>query len=84
MPDEMVCPECGDECWRESCDVGVGIIYGPWGCPCGWGEGGRAQVKDGRYIDQFGGSWSVDRIVENCERFGISSDVVRDAFREGE
>lgn len=36
----MNCPKCGDDCWRDSADVGVGIIYGPYNCTyCGWSEG---------------------------------------------
>jgi hypothetical protein len=35
----MTCPKCGAECGREEADVGVGIMYGPWGCGnCGWRE----------------------------------------------
>lgn len=26
------CPHCGAACDRESVDVGVGVIRGPWGC----------------------------------------------------
>jgi hypothetical protein len=33
------CPNCGaEDLWRDSVDVGVGVIYGPYGCPCGWSE----------------------------------------------
>ena len=33
----MKCPKCGDDCERDSVDVGVGIIHGPYGCPsCAW------------------------------------------------
>jgi len=34
------CPNCGSkDVDRESVDVGVGIIYGPYGCfDCGWSE----------------------------------------------
>lgn len=58
------CPKCSEECWRESVDVEVGIIYGPWGCPaCGWSEApeydcseGPAKETDADYVaDQFGG-----------------------------
>lgn len=57
------CPHCGDDCYRESADVGVGIIYGPWGCPsCRWSEDERYDLRDGDKfterggkIDQFGG-----------------------------
>jgi hypothetical protein len=51
------CPKCGDECWREDADVGVGIIYGPWGCPsCGWSESGAYDLSEGKSpIDEKGG-----------------------------
>lgn len=60
---EGTCPLCYRECCRESADVGVGMIYGPWGCPaCGWSEseeydlsGGRDPLNaDGGVLDQFG------------------------------
>ena len=41
VPDEgvAVCPLCETKCWREEADVGVGVLFGPWGCPaCGWSE----------------------------------------------
>jgi hypothetical protein len=58
------CPECKAECWRESCDVGVGVITGPWGCPeCGWSEDDRYDLRNGPKktdagytLDQFGGA----------------------------
>jgi hypothetical protein len=40
--------------------VGVGVIYGPWGCYCGWSEDSRyyqqnaEQSSDG-HLDQWGG-----------------------------
>lgn len=84
--DAKVCPECGDNCWRDSADVGVGIIYGPWGCSCGWSELGsheerQASSPDGWYTDPFGVRHNVERIVENCARFGFDPDAVREAFR---
>jgi len=64
MTVEGVCPRCdGKELWQESVDVGVGVIYGPWGCPnCGWSEspeydlayGGGVQAN-GSYLDPYGG-----------------------------
>ena len=59
----MNCPNCGEECWREHCDVGVGIIYGPYGCYCGWSEweqynqleGSGGVQPDGSYVDTYGG-----------------------------
>ena len=60
------CPNCGphDDLWRDSVDVGVGTIYGPWGCPiCGWSQDDEYDLSNGRdpvdekggAIDQFGG-----------------------------
>lgn len=59
------CEKCGAECSREEVDVGVGIIYGPWGCPeCGWSESsqydvseGRKYTKNGYMLDQFGNAY---------------------------
>jgi predicted RNA-binding Zn-ribbon protein involved in translation (DUF1610 family) len=63
MVTEGTCPRCGDtNIWRESCDVGVGVIYGPYGCQCGWSEdweydkNNQTQVtEDGYTKDQWGG-----------------------------
>lgn len=34
------CPQCGGALERDEADVGVGVIYGPAGCPsCYWTEG---------------------------------------------
>jgi hypothetical protein len=60
----MMCPKCSEDCQRDSVDVGVGVIHGPWGCPgCGWSEysvydlsTGRDPVDEkGGAIDQYGG-----------------------------
>lgn len=60
----MKCPKCNEECWQDSADVGVGVIYGPWGCPgCGWSEGEEYDLSTGKdpvdekggAIDQYGG-----------------------------
>ena len=66
------CPRCGEsELYRDSVDVGVGIIHGPYGRPsCGWSEnnaydlenGGGLQ-EDGGYLDQYGGYWPKDNPV---------------------
>lgn len=58
------CEKCGAECYRDEVDVGVGVIYGPWGCPnCGWSESSDYDVSAGprydtagRMLDQFGGA----------------------------
>lgn len=50
------CPECGKECFRDHVDVGVGIMYGPWGClACGWSEDPRFSHNPDPHIDSRGG-----------------------------
>jgi hypothetical protein len=69
MDESCDCPHCGDSCDRESCDVGVGVIYGPWGCPsCGWSCDSRYDCREGirhdgdaRVFDQYGMSHHVER-----------------------
>ena len=86
------CPRCGEPCDRESVDVGVGIIYGPYGCGCGWSEDPQydrssgtspAQLANpGYYVDSKGGMQRVEAIVDRCARFGLDPVVVREAFEE--
>lgn len=59
---EVTCPRCGELVDRDYADVGVGIIYGPYGCSCGWSESSEYDVSDGPkftaeggLIDQWGG-----------------------------
>lgn len=67
------------------------MIYGPWGCCCGWSEDPRYDCSDGpspaqieagngRYVDQWGGSMAVDALVAKLGRFGLPEDHVRDVF----
>lgn len=57
----MDCPKCGEGASRDSADVGVGVMHGPWGCPCGWSESPEyditagPKVRDGYRVDQWGG-----------------------------
>lgn len=70
------CPHCGEPCDRDSADVGVGIIYGPWGCMCGWSEDPRYdQISgtggwqaDGSYADTTGGVWPAGSDVVKLMR----------------
>lgn len=64
MSQDKLCPNCKEDyLWRESCDVGVGIIYGPYGCPsCGYSEDEAYNLSSGPKlsdcgspVDQFGG-----------------------------
>ncbi len=66
---EMNCPKCGSDCWREEVDVGVGVIFGPYGCPeCGWSEDTYYDLSEGQdpidergyHKDQWGGLTKVD------------------------
>jgi len=58
----MTCPKCGNtDLWRDSADVGIGTMYGPYGCPCGWSEWETydltdgPKTQDGYRVDQWGG-----------------------------
>ena len=63
------CPHCGEPCDRDSVDVGIGVIHGPWGCAnCGWSSSPEYDCRDGirrdgddRVFDQYGGSHHVTR-----------------------
>ena len=68
----MDCPNCkAKDLWRDSVDVGVGTIYGPYGCECGWSEdekynqlkGNGGWQEEGAYVDPFGGYWPKDNDV---------------------
>lgn len=50
----MKCPKCGEMCGRDEADVGVGIIYGPYGCYCGWSESPEYDVSEGPRLDSAG------------------------------
>ena len=86
------CPNCGDQCMRESVDVGVGIMYGPWGCMCGWSEDPRYNSLDGpsdeqqRHPDAHVSSTGMiyprgyfDRLSDTINnRFGTNVDVAQE------
>ncbi len=87
------CPKCGsDDIYRNEADVGVGVIYGPYGCACGWSEWPEYDRSDGPspaqreagsewYVDSTGGMQRVSAIADGCARFGIPRSVVEDAFK---
>lgn len=60
MKDTQLCPLCQSECARDEVHNGVTMLYGPYGCDCGWSEDARynlhevAQPADG-VIDSRGG-----------------------------
>jgi len=62
--EKFSCPKCGTECHRDSVDIGVGVMHGPWGCPgCAWSESEEYDLSTGKnpvdekggVIDQYGG-----------------------------
>lgn len=90
--DSQDCPRCGTECYRDSVDIEVGVIYGPWGCPaCGWSSspeydhssGGpcsaQAETSDS-YVDQWGNVHKKSVMRDTMKRFGLKPDVIDDVF----
>jgi hypothetical protein len=60
----MNCPKCETPCTRESIHNGIGLLFGPFGCPgCGWSEYEEYDLSDGRDpLDEKGGvldQWGV-------------------------
>jgi hypothetical protein len=57
--DHCECPKCGsDNCYRDAVDVGIGIMYGPYGCSdCGWSESNPSDYPelDPAKLDPRGG-----------------------------
>lgn len=89
---EQNCPKCGEECCRESADVGVGVIYGPWGCICGWSScpeydrsdgisPAQQELGDDFYVDSTGTVHSVERIANTLKRFGIPEETTKAVFK---
>ncbi len=79
----MKCPKCGEQCHRDSVDVGVGVIHGPYGCPsCGWSEDSEYDLSEGKaavdekggVIDQFGGYHPPSSLVAQLTRKLFNED----------
>jgi len=50
------CPNCGsDDLRRDEVHNGVAMLYGPWGCACGWSEDERYAFNPDPRIDSRGG-----------------------------
>lgn len=78
----MECENCGEECERDEVDVGVGVIYGPYGCyACGWSEdpaydsskgvSPKQQVHPDSWVDPCGGLTPLKGINRKLRRFGL-------------
>lgn len=50
----MDCPHCLTPASRDEVDNGVGVIVGPYGCPCGWSENADYDVTGGPRLDTHG------------------------------
>lgn len=77
--EDGVCPKCGELCGRDEVHNGIAMIYGPWGCVCGWSEwpeydlsSGRSPMTPGGIIDQYGGLLPLAAL-------GISGATTRDS-----
>lgn len=91
MTDTKQCPNCGNpECHRDDVDVGVGIIYGPWGCPqCGWSEhpdydrskGQDPMDEKGGVKDQYGGYHPPGSSMAVAHKLAEEDATVLDEFR---
>lgn len=89
----MICPKCREDCDRDEVDVGVGVIYGPWGCyACGWSEYADYDRSNGpspaqlahpdHYVDSQGGLTPLAPIAAKLDHFGLPGDeLVNEAFR---
>ena len=85
MSAEQACPKCDEPCERDDVDVGVGIIYGPWGCGCGWSSDPAYDRSEGPspeqrrlgpewHVDSMGGQRRISSIAETLEqRFGLDA-----------
>lgn len=76
------CPKCGDECWREEVDVGVGVIYGPWGCSCGWSESPEYDSSEGDADAPEGWRVTPQGVLINLEREREEAAAMLDDFLE--
>lgn len=78
MTAEGVCPRCGERAERDSVDVGVGIIHGPWGCSrCGWSESEKYDLQygggvqpNGSYLDPMGNLYPAASPIARAIRTG--------------
>lgn len=51
----MNCPRCNCECGRDEVHNGITMLYGPYGCSCGWSEDNRYCDNPNFQIDSKGG-----------------------------
>ena len=79
----MDCPKCGEECYRNEVDVGVGVIHGTYGCMCGWSEDPRYDASEGEspaqqehpdwLVDPQGGMIRKSAVEKKLKHFGVNT-----------
>jgi hypothetical protein len=86
-----LCPHCYKfggiqiAVWRDSVDVGVGVIHGPWGCGnCGWSSDPEYDRRDGdspaqiehpdAFVDQYGGLTPRKRLQDKLNAVNALED----------
>lgn len=84
---EMLCPRCGRECGRDEVHNGVAMLYGPYGCSCGWCEDASYCDNPDPRIDSRGGFTPVRRHLAemryyHCNKCG--SDFAYDEMTDDE
>jgi hypothetical protein len=78
------CLNCGMDCDRDEVDVGVGVIYGPYGCnSCGWSEAPeydssngpspKQQENPGYIVDPQGGMQKKSAVLAKLDRLGVDT-----------
>lgn len=95
MSECELCPKCGREAHRDEVDVGIGILYGPYGCYCGWSEDERYDRSEGsspaqlehpdHYVDSCGGLTPHEGIRDRLYSLGLNGDnVIEEVFRRSD
>lgn len=82
-----LCALCGKACQRESVDVGVGIIHGPYGCAeCGWSEDpfydrssgtspAQKQAGEEYFVNQYGVMQKIQKCTTCTNSTGDFTDL---------
>jgi hypothetical protein len=87
MDETQQCLKCSADCYRDSVDIGVGVMFGPWGCPnCGWSENEKYDLssgkspldKEGGAIDQYGGYHPPKSSMAKAYRLAEHGDFIKD------
>lgn len=81
--EKMICEACGEDCYRESVDVGVGVLHGPFGCPrCGWSEDPDYDSSEGGYCPasiRSGYHCGPTGMLDPTQPIGISDAAIKKA-----